>query len=217
MNADQAKFLAGYFASLMEQETVTTAKVLAAVPDDKRDYKPDAKSRTAWELTTHLATGDVWFLQSILDGKFEMDPAEAEKAEKQFSTVAEVVEFYKREVPPRIKALRELPAEKLTQVVDFFGVTKQPNAALLRHRHQPRRPSSRPAGGVPARDGFEGARASTAAAPTSRSAPRPRIEPAACPFRISARSWRSSNATARSSRSMLPSTRAWKPPRSTAA
>ena len=131
MNAEQAKFLAGYFASLIEQETVTTAKVLAAVPDDKRDYKPDPKSRTAWELTTHLATGDVWFLQSILDGKFEMDPAEAAKAEKQFSTVAQVVDFYKREVPPRIKALRELPAEKLTQVVDFFGVTKQPNAAFL--------------------------------------------------------------------------------------
>ena len=80
MNAEQAKFLAGYFAGLIEQETATTAKVLAAVPDDKRDYKPDPKSRTAWELTTHLATGDVWFLQSILDGKFEMDPAEAEKA-----------------------------------------------------------------------------------------------------------------------------------------
>ncbi len=45
--------------------------------------------------------------------------------------MAQVVEFYKREVPPRIKALRELPAEKLTQVVDFFGVMKQPNAAFL--------------------------------------------------------------------------------------
>jgi uncharacterized damage-inducible protein DinB len=131
MNADQAKFLTGYFATLMEGEAATTAKVLAAVPDAKRDYKPDPKSRTAWELATHLAVGDVWFLQSILDGKFEMDPAEADKAEKQFSNVAEVVGFYNREVPARIKALRELPAEKLTQVVDFFGMMQQPNAAYL--------------------------------------------------------------------------------------
>jgi len=131
MNADQAKFLAGYFATLMEGEAATTAKVLAAVPDAKRDYKPDEKSRTAWQLATHLATGDVWFLQSILDGKFAMDPAEADKAEKQFSTVGDVVSYYNREVPARIKALRELPAEKLTQVVDFFGMMQQPNAAYL--------------------------------------------------------------------------------------
>lgn len=131
MNADQAKFLAGYFATLWEGESATTARVLAAVPDDKRDYKPDPKSRTAWELTTHLATGDVWFLQSILDGRFAIDPVEADKAEKQFSSVGQVVEYYKREVPPRIKALRELPAEKLTQVVDFFGMMQQPNAAYL--------------------------------------------------------------------------------------
>jgi uncharacterized damage-inducible protein DinB len=131
VNADQARFLAGYFATLIEQEATTTAKVLAAVPDAKRDYKPDPKSRTAWELTTHLATADVWFLQSILDGKFAIDPVEADKAEKQFSTVAQVVDYYNREVPPRIKALRELPAERLTQEVDFFGIMKQPNAAYL--------------------------------------------------------------------------------------
>jgi uncharacterized damage-inducible protein DinB len=131
MNADQAKFLAGYFATLIEQEASTTARVLAAVPDANRDYKPDPKSRSAWELATHLATGDVWFLQSILDAKFEMDPAAAEKMEKQFSTVQDVVDFYNREMPPRLKALRELAADKLTQEVDFFGVMKQPNAAFL--------------------------------------------------------------------------------------
>lgn len=131
MNAEQAKFLADYFAGLIEQESATTARVLAAVPDDKRDYKPDPRSRSAWELATHLATGDVWFLQSILDGKFAMDPAAADAAVKQFKSVGEVVDFYKREVPARIKALRELPAEKLAQTVDFFGMMQQPNAAYL--------------------------------------------------------------------------------------
>ena len=60
-----------------------------------------------------------------------MDPAEADRAEKQFSNVGDVVSYYNREVPARIKALRELPAEKLTQVVDFFGMMQQPNAAYL--------------------------------------------------------------------------------------
>ena len=68
MNPEQAKFLTEYFATMLENESKTTAKVIAAVPDDKRDYKPDDKSRTAWDLATHLALGDVWFLDSIVNG-----------------------------------------------------------------------------------------------------------------------------------------------------
>ena len=75
MNADTAKALADYFAGLMENESVTTAKVLAAVPDSGHDYRPDPKSRTAWELATHLATGDIWFLDSIGASATCMDKA----------------------------------------------------------------------------------------------------------------------------------------------
>jgi uncharacterized damage-inducible protein DinB len=131
MNAEQARFLADYFAGLIQQESATTAKVLAAVPDSGKDYKPDDKSRTAWELTTHLALADVWFLQSILDGKFVWDQAAVEQAVAQFKTVGDVVAFHKREVPLRIQALRALPAESLTRTVDFFGMIQQPGAAFL--------------------------------------------------------------------------------------
>ena len=41
-------------AALWEGEFPATSQVLAAVKDDNRDYKPDVKSRTAWELATHL-------------------------------------------------------------------------------------------------------------------------------------------------------------------
>ena len=50
-------------------------------------YKPDAKSRTAWELATHLATADIWFLDSILNGAFEWNPDAAKQAEAQFKSV----------------------------------------------------------------------------------------------------------------------------------
>ena len=72
-------------------ELPATYKVLAAVKEDTRDYKPDPKSRTAWELATHLAVGDGWFLPSILDGKCASDPAVAAQAEAQFATVADGV------------------------------------------------------------------------------------------------------------------------------
>jgi uncharacterized damage-inducible protein DinB len=131
MNAEQAKVLADYFAGLMAGETATTAKVLAAVPDSGRDYKPDAKSRSAWELATHLASSDVWFLDSIIHGSFNFDPEAEKQVTSQFGSVKDVVDFYNREVPQRIDQLRAMPADKLTEVVDFFGMMKQPNVTYL--------------------------------------------------------------------------------------
>ena len=96
MNQEQAKFLAEFFATALEQECGTTAKVLAAVRDDNRDYKPDAKSRTAWDLATHLATGDIWFLDSICDGAFNFDPEGEKKMSAGFKTVNDLFEFYQR-------------------------------------------------------------------------------------------------------------------------
>ena len=131
MNADQAKFLTDYFATLLESESKTTAKVIAAVPDSKKDYKPDDKSRSAWDLATHLALGDIWFLDSIVNGAYKFD-ADAEKNQvAQFKSVKDVVDHYNREFPAKLKALRALPPENLTTMVDFFGVFQSPKASHL--------------------------------------------------------------------------------------
>ena len=131
MNAEQATFLVEFFGNMLEMEAKTTARVLAAVPDNTRDYKPDEKSRSAWELATHIATGDVWFLDSIIQGKFNFDPAVEQQQTAKFKNVNDVVEYYNREYPIRLKTLRALPAEKLTQTVDFFGMFQWPNASYL--------------------------------------------------------------------------------------
>jgi uncharacterized damage-inducible protein DinB len=131
MDAQQAKFLVDQYATLMEGEFPATVKVLAAVKDDTRDYKPDEKSRTAWELATHLATSDVWFLDSIIKGKFEFDPEVAKQAEAQFKTVNDVVEFYKKTFPAKLQELRTLSPDKLSRTVDFFGLFNSPAVSLM--------------------------------------------------------------------------------------
>ena len=131
MNAEQAKLLVEYFANLWEGELPATAKVIANVPDEGRDYRPDAKSRSAWELATHLALGDVWFIQSIIDGSFIFDPQAEKNMAAGFKTAAEVATFYRREVPAKLNELRALPADRLTKVVDFFGMMQQPNVTYL--------------------------------------------------------------------------------------
>jgi uncharacterized damage-inducible protein DinB len=131
MNAEQAKILVEQFAGLMENEVSTTCKVLAAVKTGDGNYKPDQKSRSARELAAHMAVSDSWFLQSIIDGKFEFDQQRGQKAEAQFKDVDEIVAFYRNSVPDKLKQLRALPADKLAREVDFFGMMKLPAVSFL--------------------------------------------------------------------------------------
>ena len=133
MNPEQAKAAADVLAGLWEGELEATCKVLAAVKDDNRDYKPDPKSRTAWQLATHLATADIWFIDSIVKGAFEgdSDPDAAKKTESKFATVNDLVEFYKKSFPESLKQLRALPADKLTRPVSFFGMFSWPNVRYI--------------------------------------------------------------------------------------
>jgi uncharacterized damage-inducible protein DinB len=131
MNAEQAKAAADMLTTVWEGEFPATCAVLAAVKDDNRNYKPDAKSRTAWQLATHLATADIWFIDSILKGAFEWNPDGAAQAESQFKHVNDVVEYYKKTFPEKLKALRALPAEKLTPTLSFFGMLNWPAVQFI--------------------------------------------------------------------------------------
>jgi uncharacterized damage-inducible protein DinB len=131
MTSDQATFLAGQMVDLMREEFPATCKVLAAVKDDTRDYKPDPKSRSAWELATHLATADIWFLDSVIGGAFNFDPEAAKAAEAQFKTVADVVAFYEKTLPAKLDAVTAMSAEHMTRTVDFFGMFQRPAVSFL--------------------------------------------------------------------------------------
>jgi uncharacterized damage-inducible protein DinB len=131
MNADQAKFLAEHYARVIESEIPTTAKVLAAVGKGNGDYKPDPKSRSAIELARHIASSDAWFVQSILDGKFEFDPAASEKHEAQLATAADATSFYEKAMRDKVSQLRAASPEKLSREVDFFGFMKAPAVTFL--------------------------------------------------------------------------------------
>lgn len=131
MTPQEAKALATFFADLMDNEAKSTTKVLQAIPNDRRDYKPDDKSRTAWELAKHLATGDIWFLDSICDAQFAWDPEGEQKMTADMQTVDDVVAFYAREFPKRTERLRTTSGEQLAKDADFFGMMKQPAISFI--------------------------------------------------------------------------------------
>ena len=72
MNPEQGKFLCKIFCDTIQMEFETTKKVIRAVPDDKKNFKPDPKSMSAHELAWHIAGSEIFFLDGILSGKYEM-------------------------------------------------------------------------------------------------------------------------------------------------
>ena len=120
MSAPTPDFVLAYRAMMLDglaREAATTKRVLAAVPDEKRDYRPDPNARTAWELAWHLANTDVQFMDGIADLKFTM--AARTEAEKP-KTVAELVEWYDKNIKRAADRVQALSAAQLLTPVQFF-------------------------------------------------------------------------------------------------
>ena len=125
MTPEQAKFAAALYVQGLEAEYPATCKVLAAVPEAKKGYRPDEHARTAGDLAAHLASSDIWFLNAVIKGDFTPED------DKKFGTIAEIVKYYEREFPAAIAKIKALPGDKLAKVTPFFGVFNLPAAAYL--------------------------------------------------------------------------------------
>jgi len=108
-----------------EREYKTTRRVLGAVPEDKKDYRPCPNSRSAFDLASHIATSEVWFLESIAKGAFAR-----EGEPPKFGSVAQLVTFYETAFPAALARVKALPPEKLALTVEAFG-TMMPAVAYL--------------------------------------------------------------------------------------
>lgn len=131
MSPEEAKSVAQAMSALWLGEVPATVRVLSAVSDAHHDYSPHPKSRTAWQLATHIATADVWFIDSIAKGSFDFDPEAAKRAEGEFRQISDVVAYYEKTMPARLAELRDLPGDRLSESVDFFGIMKMPRAQWI--------------------------------------------------------------------------------------
>lgn len=111
----------------LTQELQTTKRVIAAIPDKQRDYRPDPKARTAWELAWHIVTVDVQFLEEIAEGKLNVEP----RYKDEPKTVAEMVSWYDRNFTRAMEKARSLSGEQLVRTIDFYGVFQLPAFAYL--------------------------------------------------------------------------------------
>jgi uncharacterized damage-inducible protein DinB len=110
----------------LTQEVPITKQVLAAVPPDKAEYRPEAKARTAAELAWHIASIDVQFCEEIAEGKFSMDPRYKDPV-----PLAELPAWYEKNMNRAMEKLRAVPGEQLVRNIDFYGAFNLPGYQYL--------------------------------------------------------------------------------------
>ncbi|MGC1781377.1 MAG: DinB family protein [Acidobacteriaceae bacterium] len=129
INAEQAHLLVhNVLLGTLKTESRTTRAVLAAVPKDHLDYRPDPSTRTANELLRHIASADNFFLKSVADGAFV---AGSVKIPEDVKTPEEVAEWYGQEYAKNFEAVGTLSGEQLIRMVDFRGAFQRPAYAFL--------------------------------------------------------------------------------------
>ena len=158
MNAEQAKFLAEHYARSRDRR----------VPDDREGagggerrqprlqagpeiaHRRGSSRRTSRPPTSGSST-------VIIDGTFEFDPEAAKQAEAQFTTADDIVAFYKKTLPDKLKQLRATAGRQAGAGRRLLRLDEVAARAVPRLRQQPQHASPRPARRLPARDGLEGA------------------------------------------------------------
>jgi uncharacterized damage-inducible protein DinB len=110
-----------------EREAQTTRRVIAAIPEDKKNYKPDGKAKSADELAWHIAFNDINMLESITRLSFMGLADEVDSEQKLHpKSIAEIVKWHEANLPKVMAKVQAMTAEQLLTPVDFFGGFKLP-------------------------------------------------------------------------------------------
>ena len=122
-----ATTLRDFTIATYEQEAKTTRRVINAIPEDKKNYRPDPKAKSADELAWHVVFNDINFLESIARGSFMAGPEEAAIEQKLHpKSIAEILKWHEANVPEALAKLQAMTPQQLLTPIDFFGAFNFP-------------------------------------------------------------------------------------------
>ncbi len=128
MTPENATFLLhGAYLNALKSESKITYSVIAAVPADKAEYRPDLVSKSAIELVRHIAASDVRFVETVLNGQFST----AAVLPEALNTPAEISSWYEQAQNANLEKLSKLSGEQLAKIVDFRGMFQWPAVRFL--------------------------------------------------------------------------------------
>src|SRR5262249_39657265 len=121
VSAEFATTMRDFVLGACEREAPTTRKVIAAVLEDKKSYKPDPKAKSADDLAWHIAFNDVNMLESIARLSFMPLGDETDTEQKLHpKSIAEIVKWHEVNLPKAMAKVQAMTAEQLLTPVDFF-------------------------------------------------------------------------------------------------
>jgi uncharacterized damage-inducible protein DinB len=129
MTADQATFLLGILMGTIKQESIATKNVIAAIPSDKGDFKPDEHSKCSLELARHFAEWEARLTSIPIEGK--LDPSGPSPIPESVRTPAELAAWYEQSTTDKLEKLKALTPEQLTKIIDFRGLFQLPAVMYL--------------------------------------------------------------------------------------
>ncbi|HLK02900.1 MAG TPA: DinB family protein [Candidatus Acidoferrum sp.] len=129
MTAEQAMFVNGMYIDAVKRESKATRDVIAAVPPNECEYKPDDCSKTAIELARHIAAAESRLLSIPIAGSF--DPKGPSPLPESAKTPAEIAAWYEQSTVDTLSKLSKLTPEQLTKIVDFRGLFQMPAVMYL--------------------------------------------------------------------------------------
>jgi uncharacterized damage-inducible protein DinB len=129
MDPKVAKTVAEFLVADFTNEMQSTLRVIEAVPNSHLDYRPDAKSKTCLGLVRHITLEDEWLLNCIAKGVFTPPPDDSDAC--GIMSPADAAARYKEKVPAALDRVSGMSGEKLTTVIDMFGMIKAPGVNFL--------------------------------------------------------------------------------------
>jgi uncharacterized damage-inducible protein DinB len=126
---DQATFLLnGVYLPGLKGESKITKNIIAAIPLDKGDYRPDEISMTAMGLAYHIAISEMRFMDAITTGAFDLTPRPMPESIKNS---ADLVKWYEENFNAHIESLSKMTTEQLMKIIDFRGMFQLPAVMYL--------------------------------------------------------------------------------------
>jgi uncharacterized damage-inducible protein DinB len=107
----------------LHAEHPVTRSVIAAIPADKADYRPDSITRSAIDLAWHIVTAESRFLEAVLSGAFDLTPRARPET---IRSPADVNAWYEERFATNVGLLKGVSGEQLVKTIDFRGLFRFP-------------------------------------------------------------------------------------------
>jgi uncharacterized damage-inducible protein DinB len=118
------------FQQEMEEEALTTRKMLERIPDDKYDWQPHPKSMTIRQLSTHIAELPTWVSMTL--NTSELDFASGSYNPVPVNNTKELMEHFEKSLEDGRASLKTAKEE---QLADMWTMRNGDHIISTRSKH----------------------------------------------------------------------------------